>query len=191
MLNRQRKLPNIKRIPTNLAIPVKNVVQFWKGTIYIFSQADRTIPSGIFIWIEFQLMDFFFISRHWKAFDCLFFCILPLLAPLKEEVAKKQSAFYYQSSTWWMLQWISRQREVMEQFPAASSSHPAPREYDRDLQCPSLSGEQEECTYLQVERWPRYAACEDERQDNSEARRNPIVQNAPPFIEKEVRGPQN
>ncbi|XP_068719009.1 uncharacterized protein [Montipora capricornis] len=86
-----------------------------------------------------------------------------------------------------MLQWISRQREVMEQFPAASSSHPAPREYDRDLQCPSLSGEQEELTYLQVERWPRYAAYEDERQDNSEARRNPIVQNAPPFMEKEPK----
>ncbi|XP_068703244.1 uncharacterized protein [Montipora foliosa] len=85
-----------------------------------------------------------------------------------------------------MLQWISRQREVMEQFPAASSSHPAPREYDRDLQCPSLSGEQEECTYLQVERWLRDAAYEDERKDNSEARRNPIVQNAPPFIEKEL-----
>ena len=135
-------------------------------------------------------MDFFSISRHWKAFDCLFFCILPLLAPLKEEVAKKQSAFYYQLSTWWMLQWISRQREVMEQYPAASSSHPAPREYDRDLQCPSLSGEQEERTYLQVERWPRYAAYEDERQDNSEARRKPIVQNASLFMEKEVRGPQ-
>ncbi|XP_068720634.1 uncharacterized protein [Montipora capricornis] len=85
-----------------------------------------------------------------------------------------------------MLQWISRQREVMEQFPAASSSHPAPREYDRDLQCPSLSGEQEERTYLQVERWPRYAAYEDERQDNSEARRTQIVQNAHPFMEKEV-----
>ncbi|XP_068703019.1 uncharacterized protein [Montipora foliosa] len=85
-----------------------------------------------------------------------------------------------------MLQWISRQREVMEQFPAASSSHPAPGEYDRDLQCPSLSGEQEERTYLQVERWPCYAAYEDERQDNSEARRTLIVQNAPPFMEKEL-----
>ena len=34
---------------------------------------------------------------------------------------------------------------------------------------------------------PRYVAYEVEKQDNSVLRRNPTVQNAPRFMEKEVR----
>ncbi|XP_068716547.1 uncharacterized protein [Montipora foliosa] len=77
----------------------------------------------------------------------------------------------------------------MEQFPAESSSYPAHRKYYRRLQYPSLYGEQEEHTYLQAEKKrPRYDAYEVEKQDNSEAKRKPTLQNAPSFTEKEFNG---